>query len=107
VTAADVLAAPRLVAEAFERLRVRYYVGGSLASSTRGVPRASIDVDIAAELRPDHVDPVVAALRDRYYVPEQTVREAVAAPSGQTSSASSGWPAPHWTGSIWRAGRRS
>ena len=79
MTATDVLAAARVVAEALEGLGVRYYVGGSLASSTRGVPRASIDVDIAAELRPDHVVALVAALRDRYYVPEQTIREAVVA----------------------------
>jgi hypothetical protein len=79
VTTPDVLAAAHTVAEAFERLGVRYYVGGSLASSTRGVPRASIDVDMAAELRPEHVGPLVAALADQYYVTEDWVREAVAA----------------------------
>jgi hypothetical protein len=75
----DALAAAQPVAEAFERLGVRYYVGGSLASSTRGLPRASIDVDMAVELRPEHVAPLVAALRDQYYVDEDRAREAVAA----------------------------
>lgn len=79
MTGADVLAAAQLVAEAFERLGVRYYVGGSLASSVRGVPRASIDVDMAAELRPEHVGPLVTALQDSYYVPEDRIRHAVAA----------------------------
>ena len=78
MTAPDVLAAAQPVAELFERLGVRYYVGGSLASSMRGVPRASLDVDIAAEIRPEHVAPLVAALRDRYYLAEERVRQAVA-----------------------------
>ncbi len=79
MTGRDVLAAVQPVAEAFERLGVRYYVGGSLASSTRGLPRSSIDVDMAAELRPEHVLPLVAALREQYYVDEDRVRESVAA----------------------------
>jgi hypothetical protein len=79
VTTADVLAAMHPVAEVFERLGVRYYVGGSLASSARGFPRASIDVDMAAELRPEHVSRLVAALRGQYYVDEDRVRDAVAA----------------------------
>ena len=79
MTTPDVLAAVQPVAEAFERMGVRYYVGGSLASSTRGVPRASIDVDMAAELRPEHVGPLVAALAGIYYVTEERVRDPVAA----------------------------
>jgi len=79
VTSADLVAALQPIAETFERLGVRYYVGGSVASSARGVPRASIDVDMAAELRPEHVGPFVAALQDQYYVTEERVREAVAA----------------------------
>lgn len=79
MTPPDVLAAMAPVAEAFERLGVRYYVGGSLASSARGFPRASIDVDMAAELSPEHVLPLVAALRGRYYVDEERVRDAVSA----------------------------
>jgi hypothetical protein len=79
VTSADLVAALQPIADTFERLGVRYYVGGSVASSARGVPRASIDVDMAAELRPEHVDPFVAALQDQYYVTEERVREAVAA----------------------------
>jgi hypothetical protein len=66
------------VADALDRLGVRYYVGGSLASSVRGAPRASIDVDVAAELRPEHVRPLVESLSDGYYVSEERVRDAVA-----------------------------
>ena len=79
MTSADLVAAMQPIADTFERLGVRYYVGGSVASSARGVPRASIDVDLAAELRPEHVGPFVAALHGQYYVAEDRVREAVAA----------------------------
>ena len=68
MTTTDVVAAAQRVAEAFERLGVRYYVGGSLASATRGVPRASIDVDMAAELRPEHVASLVAELQEQIRV---------------------------------------
>lgn len=67
------------VANVLDQLGVRYYVGGSIASSVRGAPRASIDVDVAAELGPEHVLPFVAALGEGYYVSEERVRDAVAA----------------------------
>jgi hypothetical protein len=75
----DVLAALSPIAQAFKWLGVRYYVGGSVASSVRGLPRTSIDVDLAAELRPEHVAPLVGALTRDFYVSEPRVREAVAA----------------------------
>ena len=75
----DVLAALSPVARALKFLGVRYYVGGSLASSVRGLPRSSIDVDGAAELLPPHVGPLVAALGGEFYVSEPRVKEAVEA----------------------------
>ena len=79
MTTPDLVAAMHPIADAFEHLGVRYYIGGSVASSARGVPRASIDVDMAAELRPHHVAAFVAALQGQYYVTEDRVREAVSA----------------------------
>jgi hypothetical protein len=73
----DVLAALSPIARALKWLGVRYYVGGSLASSVRGLPRTSIDVDLAAELRPEHVAPLVGALSGEFYVSEQRVKDAV------------------------------
>ncbi len=75
----DVLAALTPVARAFKFLGVRYYVGGSMASSVRGLPRTSIDVDVAAELLPQHVEPLVGALAGEFYVSEPRVTEAVQA----------------------------
>jgi hypothetical protein len=79
MTVAALTAALRPVIEAFAALGVRHFVGGSVASSAHGVARASLDVDVVAELEPSHVSRLVAALRDAYYVDEARVRKAVAA----------------------------
>jgi VWFA-related protein len=67
------------VVDALEELGVRYYVGGSLASSTHGVPRASIAADVVADLRLDHVAPLVNRLQGGYYIDEGRVRSAILA----------------------------
>jgi hypothetical protein len=78
VIAADLLEALAPVLEALRALGVRHYVGGSVASSAHGLPRASVDVDVVAELEPQHVAPLVAALSAAYYVSDARVRDAVA-----------------------------
>ena len=65
------------VAGILERLGVPYVIGGSLASSFHGTPRATLDSDLAADLRPEHVAPFLEALGDRYYVSAERVRSAV------------------------------
>ena len=65
--------------EVLERLRVPYYVGGSVASSTHGIARSSIDADVVADLGPEHVAPLVSALRNAYYLSEDHIRTAVEA----------------------------
>lgn len=74
----DLLVALAPVLEALRQVGVRHFVGGSIASSAHGVPRASIDADVVAELLPAHAAALVAALRGAYYVPEQRLREAIA-----------------------------
>ena len=75
--AAEALRVCLEIARLFERLGVRYVVGGSLASSLHGVPRSTDDADLGAELREDHVGPLVQALEGRFYVDEERVRHAV------------------------------
>lgn len=72
-----VLATLAPVADAFEALGIRYRIGGSIASSALGVPRASIDVDVVAEMELRHVEPFVAALHDRFYVDAEMIRDAI------------------------------
>jgi hypothetical protein len=66
-----------LVARALEDLGVAYAVVGSFASSMRGLYRTTADVDIVADLRPEHVHPLVQALQEKFYVDEQAVRRAL------------------------------
>lgn len=65
------------VATAFEEHGITYVVVGSFASSMRGLYRATADIDIVADLRPEHVRPLVEALREKFYMDEQAVRRAV------------------------------
>ena len=77
MTAADLVAALRPVTACLEALGVRYYVTGSLASSAHGVARASLDVDLVAELETEHVEPLTRCLGPAYYLPFDQIRAAV------------------------------
>lgn len=77
MTSPELLAALQPVVEALERLGVTYMIGGSLASSAHGVPRASIDGDLVAELAAEHVARFVESLTGGYYLDETRIRAAV------------------------------
>ncbi len=77
MTATDISDALGPVLSALRTLGVRHFVGGSVASSVHGVARASLDVDVVAELDPSHAGPLVAALSGAYYVDEAKVGAAV------------------------------
>lgn len=65
------------IARILSDLGVDYVVGGSLASSLFGVPRATQDVDFAADLRLDHVDALTSALAGEFYADAGQIRDAV------------------------------
>ncbi len=73
----DIVQALLPVVDAFERLEVRYYIGGSVASSAQGIARATADVDLVADLALKHVSDFVSALEEAYYVSHDAVKEAV------------------------------
>jgi len=66
----------RLVRE-FEDLKIQYYVGGSLASSLHGIPRATQDVDIIADIAFQHIPKLVNALETEFYIDGDMIREAI------------------------------
>ena len=70
------LALDRIV-KIFERLKLRYVVGGSLASATWGEPRSTNDVDLLLELIPEAVPPLFKALRLEHYVDLGAMEEAL------------------------------
>jgi hypothetical protein len=65
------------VTSVFDDLGVAYLVGGSLASSLHGKPRATQDVDLVADLQPRHIPRLVEALRGEFYLDEPAIRDAV------------------------------
>jgi hypothetical protein len=65
------------VGKQLDALGVTWLVGGSLASSILGEPRATADVDLVADLRGLHVKPLFAALVDTYYIDEDATKVAV------------------------------
>ena len=73
----DVLDALMPVTRLLEEVGVPHYVGGSFASSAHGVARASLDVDVVADLAPEQVQAFVSGLQGVYYVDEARVRAAV------------------------------
>ena len=73
----DPIAVALLVADALERLGLRYTVGGSLASSMSGEPRSTLDVDMVVAIQDDDIGPLVAALGAEFYVSEDALRRAV------------------------------
>ena len=68
---ANVLQATRLVADVFEKLGVRYVVCGSLASSAHGMVRSTMDADLIADLRQEHVSMLVELLKDTFYIDDE------------------------------------
>jgi len=62
---------------ALDRLGVRHVVGGSVASSIRGTGRATMDIDLVAELRPAQAEAFASALRDEFYADAGMIREAL------------------------------
>lgn len=60
-----------------ERLGVRYCVGGSVASSVYGEVRTTLDVDLVAELRQEHVQALLAATNADFHIVDESVRRAV------------------------------
>ena len=66
-----------LVAQTLERLGIPYAIGGSLASSLHGVMRSTLDVDIVADMKLEHIQPLVAALSKEFYADDEMMRDAI------------------------------
>lgn len=65
------------VVSVFDELGIEYVVVGSFASSARGTYRATADLDVLADISQEQIKPLVAALRDDFYVDEPAVSRAV------------------------------
>ncbi len=60
-----------------EVLDIPYLVGGSVASSLLGEPRATLDLDLVVDVQVHQVQALVAAMTGEFYISQDTVQEAV------------------------------
>lgn len=65
------------VTRELDRLGIVYTIGGSIAASFAGEPRASLDVDIVVALAESAVPALAAALAPDFYVDEDALHRAV------------------------------
>ncbi|HKE14319.1 MAG TPA: hypothetical protein VKB80_05630 [Kofleriaceae bacterium] len=75
--AGDLLSALLDAVQCLEQMGLVYAIGGSVASSVFGEPRASADADMIVELTEARLSELVARLGARFYVSEEAAREAI------------------------------
>lgn len=74
---ADAIGVALDVAKAIESVGGEYFVGGSVASSLQGEPRATNDIDIVLTLPLGRISAFAAALGERYEVDLDMLRDAL------------------------------
>jgi len=74
---ADPVAIALDVGRRLDTIGLPWVIGGSLASSVHGEPRATLDVDMVVVLRARQVNAFVDALERDYYIDRDSVRTAV------------------------------
>jgi hypothetical protein len=62
---------------ALDTMGVEYLIGGSVASSTYGLPRSTMDVDTVLSLEHRHVPELVQQLGTTYYIDADMIRDAL------------------------------
>jgi len=66
-----------LVTHTLEQIGIPYAVGGSFASSLHGIMRSTLDVDIVADMRLEHIMPLVAELSKEFYADDEMMKGAI------------------------------
>lgn len=67
-----------VLAAILDDLGIPYVVGGAVASTILGEPRATEDLDLVAAITPANVDAFLSRLEADFYVPTAQARDAVA-----------------------------
>lgn len=68
----------RHLARCFESLGVRYFVTGSMASMAYGEPRLTIDIDVVADIKDEHIQGLKEHFPEgEFYLSEDAVKEAI------------------------------
>lgn len=56
---------------------IKYHIGGSISSSTHGIPRTTLDIDLVADLKLHHVDKMLSLFQGEYYIDSEMVKNAI------------------------------
>ena len=64
---------------ALNSLGLPFTIVGSMASSARGIPRATMDIDIVVRIGPFHAERLAVALGAEWYVEPAQIRDAIQA----------------------------
>jgi hypothetical protein len=73
----DILTALQPVVDALKKFSIPYYIGGSIASSVYGTARATMDIDIVADIKLQHIDLLKQELEKLYYIDGDMIRNAI------------------------------
>ena len=73
----DIIDVTLAVTRIFDGLKIDYYIGGSLASSAFGVARSTMDVDIVADIKIQHVTGIEEELKKAFYIDKEMVERAI------------------------------
>ena len=65
------------VTAVLEKLGVRYFIAGSLASTFHGMIRMTQDSDLVAKFSSDHIKQFVIALDEDFYIDQEMINSAV------------------------------
>ena len=74
---AEQIAITMIVADALDALGVSYAIKGPFASALHGVMRATMDADLVADLRLEHIEPLAQALGDAFFTDAEMTHAAV------------------------------
>ena len=66
-----------LVTEALEALHIPYFIGGSLATAVHGVARATMDVDLVADIYQEQIHPLLDALGSDFFADREMIMNAI------------------------------
>lgn len=66
----EVVAALIPLIDALEQLGIPYYIGGSVSSSFHSIARSTQDVDVIADIKPQHIRALARQLQNAYYLDE-------------------------------------
>jgi len=68
----------KYVINAFEKLRIRYFITGSIASMFYGEPRFTNDIDVVADIKKDHIHALLKLFpKDEFYLSDDAIRDAI------------------------------